>query len=348
MIKNNVAVVGAGLGGCKVAYAFQQKNYNTYLINGSNQDNKVLADAKNLLVLSGYDGLAGDRDLAYEALKNNKEIIKKIKNLQEKVILFVATGGGTTGSASVPLLADIACQIPDKIICTVLMMPRADEPIQKKLNAYNAAKELMEIPEMGATLFINNEYSTDLDKINYNLVNMLDAFFSDNSSSATANFDDSEKYKMLADHGSFYIAMRCSKADSDKVSTQDMINALTAKNIFIPYNNDGIVTHIGVINQRDNYINEQEIVKAVGIPENIFVGNNGTANIVCASGCSFPTDYISNLGKNALSEQKERINKRKAFSILDDLEDVPDTPKAPTPKTNGRKRISLDLMRELD
>lgn len=86
----------------------------------------------------------------------------------------------------------------------------------------------------------------------------------------------------------------------------------------------------------------------MGIPENIFVGNNGTANIVCASGCSFPTDYISNLGKNALSEQKERINKRKAFSILDDLEDVPDTPKAPPTKTNGRKRISLDLMRELD
>lgn len=32
MIKNNVAVVGAGLGGCKVGYGFQQRNYNTYLI----------------------------------------------------------------------------------------------------------------------------------------------------------------------------------------------------------------------------------------------------------------------------------------------------------------------------
>lgn len=29
MIKNNVAVVGAGLGGCKVGYGFQQRNYNT-------------------------------------------------------------------------------------------------------------------------------------------------------------------------------------------------------------------------------------------------------------------------------------------------------------------------------
>lgn len=348
MIKNNVAVVGAGLGGCKVGYSFQQKNYNTYLINGSNQDNKVLPEAKNLLVLSGYDGLAGERELAYDALRNHKEIIKKIKEIQEKVIMFVATGGGTTGSASVPLLADIACQIPEKIICAVLMMPRADEPIQKRLNAYNAAKELMEIPEMGAIIFVNNEYSADLDKINYNLVNMLDAFFTDDSASSSSNFDDSEKYKMLADHGAFYIAMRCNKPDSDKVSTQDMVDALTAKNIFIPYNNDGIVAHIGIINQRDSHINEHEIVKAVGIPENIFVGNNGTANIVCASGCSFPTDYIINLGKNALEEQKERINKRRSFSILDDLEEVPNEQVTPPTKTNGRKRISLDLMRELD
>lgn len=103
MIKNNVAVVGAGLGGCKVGYGFQQRNYNTYLINGSLQDNRVISGAKNMLVLSGYDGLGGDRNLAYEVLKNNKEIIKKIQNIEEKVILFTATGGGTTGSACVPM-----------------------------------------------------------------------------------------------------------------------------------------------------------------------------------------------------------------------------------------------------
>lgn len=350
MIKNNVAVVGAGLGGCKVGYGFQQRNYNTYLINGSLQDNRVISGAKNMLVLSGYDGLGGDRNLAYEALKNNKEIIKKIQNIEEKVILFTATGGGTTGSACVPMLADIACQLEDKIVCAVLMMPRLDEPIQKRLNAYNAAKELMEILEMGAIFFVNNDYCNDLDKINFYLINMLDAFFTDNSASNTSNFDDSEKYNMLSDHGSFYIAMRCDKSDSsEKVSTQDMINALTAKNIFLPFNDDGIVAHIGIINQKDNHINEKEIVKAVGNPENIFMGFNGTANIVCASGCGYPVDYISNLGKKALSEQKERINKRKSFSILDDLEEIEDEKEVPVVnKNNKRRKISLDLMRELD
>lgn len=65
-------------------------------------------------------------------------------------------------------------------MCACLMMPKTDEPIQKKINAYNTTKELMDVPEMGALLFINNEAcDSDLHQINYNLVNMLDAFFTD-------------------------------------------------------------------------------------------------------------------------------------------------------------------------
>ncbi|WMC93211.1 hypothetical protein [Kineothrix sp. MB12-C1] len=355
MIKNDVFVIGIGLGGENVAHSLQQKNYSSYLINGSKQDNKTLLNAKNVLVLEGYDGLAGDRELAFEALKNNKDIIKKISEIKEKVILLVATGGGTTGSGSIPHIANIVSALPNKIVCAALMMPRADEAIQKRLNAYNTAKELMEIQEMGAIMFVNNEYSDELDKINYNLVNMLDAFFSDDSSSATSNFDDSEKLKMLSDNGAFIISMRSDNKVSKqeeadkKISTQEMVNTLTAKNIFLPINNDKIVAHIGMINQKGNHIDEQEIIKAVGNPENIFIGNNGTANIVCASGLGFPVEYISNLGKTALKEQKERIEKRKSFSILEDLEDIENEPKMPEKRgVNKRRQVSLDLLRELD
>ncbi len=347
MIKNEVFVIGIGLGGERIGYGFQQRNYGAYLINGSKQDNKTLSGAKNLLVLDGYDGLAGDRDLAIEALKSNKEIIKKIKGVKEKIILLVATGGGTTGSGTIPHLANIACTFPDKIVCACLIMPTRDEPIKKRLNAYNAAKELMEIDEMGAILFINNEYSSNLDKINHNLVNMLDGFFMDDSSSSTSNFDDSEKMKMLSDHGAFIIAMR-----NGKSSTQEMINALTAKNIFLPIGDDKIVSHIGIINQRGNHVDEKEIVKAVGTPENIFVGNNGTANIVCASGLNYPVDYISDFGKKALEEEKQRISARKAFATLDDLDDLEalkeETEKPIKKSRNKRKQVSLDLLRELD
>ena len=357
MIKNDVFVIGIGLGGERVGYDFQQRNYSSYLINGSGQDNKTLPDAKNMLVLEGYDGLAGDRSLAFKALKSNKSILQKVISIEEKIILLVATGGGTTGSGCITYLADILCQkCPDKIICACLMMPRTDEPIKKRLNAYDTAKELLEIPEMGGIIFVNNEaYNSDLNKINYNLVNMLDAFFTDDSSSSISNFDDSEKIKMLSDYGAFVIAMRSDyKTDlqdvnkAKKVSTQDMINALTAKNIFLPINNDGIVAHVGIINQRENHIDEKEIVKAVGTPENIFTGNNGNVNIVCLSGLGFPTEYIANLGKKAVEEQKQRLEKKKSFSNLDDLNLEVETETPIKRPVNKRREISFDLLRELD
>ena len=159
---------------------------------------------------------------------------------------------------------------------------------------------------------------------------------------------------MLSDNGSFVIAMRSSsKADSQdenkKGNTQDMINSLTASNIFLPIGNEKIVSHIGIINQRDNHIDEKEIVKAVGTPENIFIGNNGSVNIVCASGLGFPTEYIADMGKKAMEEQKQRIEKKKSSNLLDDLEELETENEICVKKPkNKRRQISLDLLDELD
>lgn len=316
MLKNEVAIIGAGLGGTTVAYGFQQRNYNAALINGSTQDNETLPDAKNVMVLEGYDGLAGDRGLAFNALKDNNVIIKKILDIKEKIVVCIASGGGTTGSGVIPHICTLLSE--EKIVVAVLLMPRKDESIQKRLNAYNTAKELMKIEDMGAIIFVNNEAYSDLGKINAVLINMLDSFFSDNSSSSGSNFDDSEKIKMLKDRGAFLLSVLSDKnAEGEKVTTQSMVNALTAKNIFLPINNDGIVGNIGIVNQGKNNINEHEIEKAIGTPENVFIGHNGAVNIACASGLSFPTEYISKLGKDALQEQKKRLEKRKGFSLLD-------------------------------
>lgn len=86
-----------------------------------------------------------------------------------------------------------------------------------------------------------------------------------------------------------------------------MVTALTAKNIFLPINNDGVVGNIGIINQKGNKIDEHELIKAIGVPENVFVGNNGRVNIACASGLGYPVEYITKLGKSAVEEQKKRM-----------------------------------------
>ena len=349
MLKDLTAVIGLGLGGMTVTYEFQERNYPTYSVNGSEQDNKTLPNAKNTMKLEGYDGLAGDRQLAYTALKSNRHILKKLSDIEQKIIIVVASGGGSTGSGCIPYVCDVLTQNPDKIIVPILLMPRHDESIQKRLNAYNVAKELMEIEELGGIIFVNNEAYPDLRKINAILVNMLDAFLIDTSYSSGSNFDDSEKMKMLKERGTFVIAMLSDKnSENNRVTTSDMIKALTVKNIFLPINTDGIVGNLGIINQGKNKIDEHEIEKVVGTPENIFTGANGAVNIACASGLSFPIEYISKLGKDAMEEQRARLNRRQSLTLLDDLEEV-ESPIIPENKpVSKRKRTSLELLEGLD
>ena len=128
-----------------------------------------------------------------------------------------------------------------------------------------------------------------------------------------------------------------------------MVTALTAKNIFLPINNDGVVGNIGIINQKGNKIDEHELIKAIGVPENVFVGNNGRVNIACASGLGYPVEYITKLGKSAVEEQKKRMEKRESLSTLDDLGiddiEVPEIPKKKTP--GKRKQITWDFINSL-
>lgn len=118
-------------------------------------------------------------------------MLKKIKEIEQKIVLPIASGGGTTGSGSITHVSDIICANPEKIVCPIVLMPRKDESIQKRINAYNTVKELMEIEELGAMILVNNDAHKDLQKINETLINMLDRFFTDSSVSKGSNFDDS-------------------------------------------------------------------------------------------------------------------------------------------------------------
>ena len=60
MLKDSTAVIGLGFGGMTVTYEFQERNYLTYSVNGSEQDIKSIPNAKNSMRLEGYDGLAGN------------------------------------------------------------------------------------------------------------------------------------------------------------------------------------------------------------------------------------------------------------------------------------------------
>lgn len=125
MLKDKTTVIGIGLAGQTVGMDFQIRNYTSYLMNGSTQDNQTLTGAKNVMVLEGYDGLAGDRSLALEALKKNAPILKKLSEIENQIVICIASGGGSTGSGTIPYICDIVSK-PSNIVVAILLMPRPD------------------------------------------------------------------------------------------------------------------------------------------------------------------------------------------------------------------------------
>ena len=66
--------------------------------------------------------------------------MKKLKEIEKKINLVIASAGGSTGSGCITFVSEILVQNPDKIVVPVILIPRQDESIQKRLNAYNVAK----------------------------------------------------------------------------------------------------------------------------------------------------------------------------------------------------------------
>ena len=89
MIKDKVAFVGLGACGSNITLLFQKRGYTCFYINGSEQDNKSLSGARNILKLKGHDGFGGDRSISEVALADNIEIIEEIKKIKEEIIYLV-------------------------------------------------------------------------------------------------------------------------------------------------------------------------------------------------------------------------------------------------------------------
>lgn len=122
MLKDKTTAIGIGLAGETVGLEFQIRNYTSYLMNGSTQDNQTLTGAKNVMVLEGYDGLAGDRSLALEALKKNAPILKKLSEIENQIVICIASGGGSTGSGTISSSGELRSKAKMKIISSIVAL----------------------------------------------------------------------------------------------------------------------------------------------------------------------------------------------------------------------------------
>jgi hypothetical protein len=220
-----------------------------------------------------------------------------------------------------PVVADLLLEErnkygePEKTVCCIPVLPRKNEAYQKHINAYQCAKELQEIEDLGACLFVDNGRIEDPFIINAKLIALMDSFLADESYSKKGNVDGAERRKMLRQHGSFIVYDDFTNIVK---SMQGLITGLTNDNIFAPLQNDKIVEHIAIINSHYE-VDEDILCKTVGIPQNVFKGYGRSSILVAMGGLSFPIDHIKNLGKLAEREYTERMSNRKETGMLGEL-----------------------------
>ena len=154
--------------------------------------------------------------------------------------------------------------------------------------------------------------------------------------------DLSERMKMIEQNGMFLLSAVC----NGKAKGLELLESLFQKNIFAPIEPDAVVEYMAVINSLDEGIDVDAIIKAVGIPQNIFQGYGANKTITILSGLSFPITYLTEFKENAEERYKERMEHRDEGRKLKAL--TLDEPKQQLQKQSSRKVSRLEMLRALN
>lgn len=341
-LRQDIGIIGIGGAGTNIAYLFEKKGYNTIHINSSMQDLGAISGSKNIYHLEGFNGCAGNRELAAQALARNIDLIDRIKAMEEGNLLLCFASGGGTGSGVGPALAGILADETEKTVCCMVVLPAKDEEYGNHVNALRCCMELMETPGVGAVMYLDNS-SGSKKEINYQAVHQFDLFVSDASISERGNVDEEERRLMLSAHGSLVLSI----LGRDRATVDGMTESLTTKKIYAPLQNDGVCDYIAIINSCSSNIRKEDVTRIVGTPRRTFLGYDGKQCIIALSGLSAPIDHLNSLrelAKRYSAERKERqANARKArLADLDfDEEDAAmESKNAKSEKPEKEKKLS--------
>lgn len=344
MLKDKVLFLGLGNCGCKIAKIFGEHGYATMYANGSEQDLKLLGNVKNIFRLQGFDGFGGHRERAIDCISKNIEFIDELKKIEQEIVFVVFGAGGSTGSGISTVAAEVLIEA-EKIVCMVPVLPYKHEPIIKHTNSFEVVVELQELEETGATLFINNENSTekyDFNFINRNFFDALNMYLTNNSYGTLNNFDESERIEMLKEHGAFVLSLNKTAA-----TEFDIVDSLKRDGIFAPLETNYLCGHIGIIHKdgTESDIKLEKLITEFGKPLNSFEGYNAIDTLVAVSGLSYPVTYIKALGKLAQKSLEERKRSARTVNKLESLNLSFDVQNEKQEKT-VKKKSKLDLIRE--
>lgn len=316
-LKEDIAFVGIGGCGTNIAHQFEKLGYTTIHINSSSQDESAIKDAKVICHLKGFNGCAGNRKLAVNALANNLDVIEKIERLDENIIYVCFSSSGGTGSGIAPALIDVLISKTNKTICCIVVLPSKEEDYEFHVNSYKCCQELLNIEGIGSTIILDNNSGNKM-YLNNCCAVMLNSFFINNSVSKIGNVDEQEKRTLIGTSGVFMMAT----IKGDKVTEEKIIKSLSEKNIFAPIQKDNHCEYIAIINSLKKGIDKKLVHNIFGIPRRTFEGFGSNETIIAVSGLSFPFDHLNSIKELAKEMHgiRTEIIKSKPNNKLEDLD----------------------------
>lgn len=160
----NIAVVGVGQAGSRIAEVMQGRGYDAGVINTSSQDLEFIKVDKKLLLDGSLGGTGKDLDLGRQIFEENEEqcfsFLQDVIGNNDMVYLAVSGGGGTGSSCCdtiIPLMASTG-----RPIGVIYILPKDTEDAQSKRNSIET---LSRLAKMSTENMISNLIVVDNAKI---------------------------------------------------------------------------------------------------------------------------------------------------------------------------------------
>jgi hypothetical protein len=340
MMRNEFVLVGCGGGGNRLTDTILNTDprFIGYFVNASITDIKSLDNYdeidKNYLCISNQNGTGRDRELGKRfASKHGWTILDTLKNFDQKVIYFVTSLGGGSGSSIVSVLLKAIKNMDDgefnKTINLIGILPRQDSSDAILKNAINTWNEILSYDIVNNMIFVDNNNIFDgsylnEEEINEQFANIFDSVFEIPVVNGR-NFDTGNLSKVLGAKGCTYIYSLPNDCNDIKqalkvADSQSVLAKMYKKDATIVENGIEKIEceYVGTSFNNDNYEHES-LVSMYKWKSGEFTGYNEENNIVIVSGCQpplYPIQIITaELEDRRKAEQNEKATDYRKFIV---------------------------------
>ena len=303
-MKHEIGFVAVGQAGGNIGSVLEDKGFNVFYLNTSEEDLATLQKAKHKYHIKGGEGCHKDRDKAKTLLaKDYDQILEEIKNkVPEKIVFVIFSTGGGTGSGIGPVMVDILNDELGKKAGAVAVLPGKNETVKSFMNTYECVRDLADLEETAACFFIDNGSHGDRFVLNKAFAEQFDCLIGipDQNKDVKGNLDRAELKEILCTKGAAAIY----KAKQDKFDGENKIINSLRNNGMYAMSEDRVIKYIGV--SSGTPLKMDVLQKEFGSYLDYFQSYNDDTVLCIFSGLSFPFDRILSM-KEQVDQEKDNI-----------------------------------------